>query len=112
MVPSGKVDKETDPYGAAQRELQEETGFKSKDLSPYFTSKYSERLQYTAHVYLAKDLIAEPLPQDDTELIEVHELPLTEALEKVLKSDCTHTMSAFALLHYKHDLENGMWKTW
>src|SRR3989344_2798114 len=56
MLPSGKVDKEKDLAVAAQRELQEETGFRAKVLKPYFSLQNSENVVLVNHVYLAEDL--------------------------------------------------------
>lgn|SRR3989338_10388340 len=103
MVPSGKVDKEKDIAVAAQRELQEETGFRAKQLVFYCTTRHSESLLSANHVFLARDLVQDPLPQDPHELIEVHELSLNDALDRVLASEQVHTASAFALLRYLRD---------
>ena len=52
------------------------------------------------HFYIASDLVHDPLPQDDDEMIEVHELALLEAVERVLESPQPRMPSAFALLRY------------
>jgi len=103
MLPSGRVDKENDIETAAQRELQEETGFRSKSLTHYCTTQHSESMNFANHIFIAKDLTEDPLKQDDHELIEVHAMPLEEAIEKVLSSPVIHTASAFALLRYTHE---------
>lgn len=103
MIPSGKADKEQDMYAAAQRELREETGYEARQLDLVSTMNQSETLDYSLHVFLARDLFKNPLPQDLTELIEVHELPIEEALEKVLASSKTHLISSYALLRYMRD---------
>jgi ADP-ribose pyrophosphatase len=101
MLPSGKADKENDLRTAAQRELQEETGFRAKILKPYFSMRHSENVVLTNHVFLAEGLEPAPLQQDEHELIEVHEIPFKEALEKALQgSSIEHTPTAFALLRY------------
>ena len=103
MIPSGRVDKEADHIVAAQRELQEETGFRADELQLFCKTNYSESVIATNYIYLAKGLTHDPLPQDDDEEIEVHECTLEQALENVLASDVIHTASAFALLHYMRD---------
>lgn len=103
MIPSGRMDKENDRDIAAQRELQEETGFKAHKLDYYFSANHSESLIMSNHVYIATGLEPAPLPQDADEMIEVHELSLPEALEKVQTSKKTHTISAYALLRYMHE---------
>lgn len=106
MLPSGRVDKETDIVVAAQRELQEETGFRAAKLEKYFTTNHSESLIMSNHVFFARELTKDPLPQDEDELIEVHELPLEEALNRVLTCERVHSVSALALLRYLHDKQS------
>lgn len=103
MLPSGKVDKEKDHNVAALRELQEETGYGAKDIQPYFVFNFNERIKITHHLYIAKDLYSDPLPQDDDELIELHELPLDQAIENVLSSPRIHAASAIGLLRYTRE---------
>ncbi|PIR54233.1 hypothetical protein COU75_01890 [Candidatus Peregrinibacteria bacterium CG10_big_fil_rev_8_21_14_0_10_42_8] len=102
MLPSGRIDKEGDHIVGAQRELQEETGFRANFLEFLCKTNYSESLIATNYVYIASDLVKDPLPQDDDELIEVHECTLEEALDKVLTSEVVHTASAYALFYYRH----------
>jgi len=100
MIPSGRIDKEKDMFEAAQRELREETGFRAKKLDHWCDTNYSESIIATNHIFLASDLEKDPLPQDEDEEIEVHELDVEEALENVLQSPYVHTASAYALLRY------------
>lgn len=103
MLPSGRVDKERDAIEGAQRELQEETGHRADSIEHYCTCRHSESIDSANHVYIARGLSPAPLPQDEDELIEVHELPLEQALDKVLTSPVVHTPSAYALLRYLHE---------
>jgi ADP-ribose pyrophosphatase len=103
MLPSGKVDKENDEKAAAQRELQEETGFRSDDLCFYCMTNNAERIIMTNHYYIAKDLHKDPLPQDEDEYIEVHEVSIDDAIANVLSSEVVHTPSAYGLLRYARD---------
>ena len=103
MLPSGKVDKETDPDTGAERELREETGYRSLSMKKYCTTRHSESLDSANHIYIAHDLEPAPLPQDDDELIEVHEVSVDEAIARVLGSPHVHTVSAYALLRYARD---------
>lgn len=107
MVPSGKVDKEKDVALAAQRELQEETGFKAKSLKHWFSTNHSEQLAMTNHVFLARDLESAPLEQDAHELIEVHPMKLEEAVRMASEGKIRHTVSAYALLRYGAVKEQG-----
>lgn len=97
MLPSGKADKEDDVLSAAQRELREETGFRAERITPFFTCFGADSITTTNHVFLAEGLTPDPLPQDDTELLEVHELPRAEALDRVLGCGAVHAASALGL---------------
>jgi ADP-ribose pyrophosphatase len=103
MLPSGHVDKELDPLEAAKRELREETGYRANEISHYCSAQHSETLASVNHFYIANDLVPDPLPQDDDELIEVHELSLQEALDRVLTSPHVRIPSAFMLLRYMRE---------
>ncbi|NOS67995.1 MAG: NUDIX hydrolase [Candidatus Peribacteraceae bacterium] len=107
MVPSGRADKENDMKAAAQRELQEETGFRANHLEFYCTTRHSETLLSANHIFIARDLVKDPLPQDSDEMIEVHEVSLDQAIENVLGSEQVHTASAFALLRYAREHGNS-----
>ncbi|MCF7844566.1 MAG: NUDIX hydrolase [Kiritimatiellales bacterium] len=100
MIPSGRVDKEKDSLEAAKRELREETGYRADKMEYYCTTHYSESVIAANHIYIASDLHEDPLPSDDDEEIEVHELPIEEALNNILESEYVHTASAYALLRY------------
>ncbi|TSC57940.1 MAG: NTP pyrophosphohydrolase [Candidatus Peregrinibacteria bacterium Greene0416_62] len=107
MLPSGHVDKETDVTVAAQRELREETGFRARNLRLYCVTRQSEAIAFANHIFIASDLTKDPLKQDADEMIEVHKMPLEEAIQKVLESPVIHTSSAFALLRVQRDKITG-----
>lgn len=100
MVPSGHIDQESDPVAGALRELREETGYEARQISLFFTCRHKEDIDYTCYVYRATDLHINPLPADADESIEVHDLTVAEALERVWQSPVVHTISALALLRY------------
>ncbi len=105
MLPSGRVDKETDMHEAAQRELREETGLRAAEMKHLWTVHHSESMAFANHIFLARDLIEDPLDQDHDEWIEVHRFPAEEALEKILGSPIVHLPSAYALLRYLREKE-------
>ena len=107
MLPSGLVDKEKEIEVAAQRELQEETGKKAQSLYHYFSTNQSEHFVRTNHVFVAKGLEDDPLEQDEHEIIEVHEVPLKEAVQGVMENRYgRHMITAYALLRY--GMEHGI----
>ncbi len=106
MIPSGKADKESDMVAAAQRELREETGMRARTLTPLFTGMFYDHAPIRYHVFVGRDLVRDPLPQDDLEIIEVHALPLSEAIDRVLTELPLFSQSAIALLTYERQLKD------
>lgn len=102
MLPTGRVNKEPDPKVAALRELQEETGYRADEITFLCKAAHSEGFPSVNHVFVARTLTKDPLPPDDTELIEVQECTVQDAIEKVLGCAHVHMPSAFGLLVYAH----------
>lgn len=82
-LPAGKIDPGETPFSTARRELAEEAGLAARDwtaLGHFYSSPgvFTEVI----HLYLACDLY--PLEQchDADEVIEIHWLPLGEALDR------------------------------
>lgn len=100
MLPTGRVNKEPDPKTAALRELQEETGYRAEEITFLCKAAHSEGFPSVNHVFVARHLTKDPLPPDDTELIEVYECTVSEAIEKVLSCTHVHMPSAFGLLFF------------
>lgn len=100
---SGHVDKETDIVAAAQRELQEEAGYKADDLKFLWTGRIGEKFIDVNHFFVAKQLVESSLEKDHDEMMEVHFLEPKEALDKILNSPEVHMPSAYGLMRYLHD---------
>lgn len=81
-LPAGVVEAGETPITTAEREIREEIGFRSEKMhllgSCYVSPGYcSERYYF----YLAENLVADPLPPDQDEHLEIVNLTLQEALE-------------------------------
>lgn len=100
MIPSGRIDKESDIAEGARRELREETGYDADEFEFLCTANHSESWVSANHVFVARKLKKSPLPQDADEMIEVHEVPIEEALDRILASPKVHLPSAYALFYY------------
>lgn len=82
--PAGNMFPKEDPFVAANRELQEEIGFKAETLillesvfsSPGFCNEY-------LHIFLAKDLTESAFIAEDTFEIDIVELTLDEVYAKI-----------------------------
>ncbi len=98
-VPAGTLNPGEEPLACAERELQEETGFRAatfESLSGIYTAP-----GYTTefiHLYYATGLSESVLPHDDDEFIEVDRVPFTEALEMIESGVIADGKSIAALL--------------
>lgn len=100
-LPAGKKDAGEDALSTARRELIEETGFEAKtleriaDLHPCIG--YSDEV---IHLVLAKDLIQVGARPDHGEFLELDELTLEEAMEKIRMGDITDSKTMFGIFWY------------
>jgi 8-oxo-dGTP pyrophosphatase MutT (NUDIX family) len=118
-IPGGVIDAEDkEPVQAAERELFEETGYRSKDLIFLGDFHPNPALQNNqCYVYLAQDVLKVSEPTFDAEgfeYIEVCLVPLSKIPQLIADGDITHgaVISAFHLLHlyenrHKRTEENG-----
>lgn len=83
-IPAGTLHPDEAPLACAERELQEETGFRPGILEPlggiYAAPGYTTEF---IHLFLATDLSRSRLAMDDDEFIEVERLPLADALAMI-----------------------------
>ena len=87
---------------AAQRELQEETGFQAADWQEIQTLHTSNSItDEKARVFLAQKLTAGDMALEDSEDITVKRLHLDEAVQWALDGRITDAISVAALLHIK-----------
>ena len=77
-IPAGVLEEGESPDDTAQRELQEEIGFASRNLRAigglYSSPGFCDEFLY---LYVARDLIASSLPADDDEDISVESIPIS-----------------------------------
>lgn len=99
-IPAGKLDyKGEDRFEAAKRELQEETGLtagKWTHLTDIVTTPgFSDEL---ISIYLAQDLSFGDSHPDDDEFLNIVRMPLSEAVELVMKGEIPDAKTILAVL--------------
>jgi ADP-ribose pyrophosphatase len=90
-----------DPADAAQRELREEGGYRAERLD--FLTRFfpaNAYLDETAYCYVARGLVADPLPADDDEFFERRAVLLADAVRMALEGEITESVSKVAILQY------------
>lgn len=104
-LPAGlRDDEDKDGMVTAQREMEEETGFRSNDWR-YVTSFYStpgytdEFLEiYEAH---GLEKVENPRAQDESEFIEVVTLDFDEAMDAYIRGELCDAKTVFALFYWR-----------
>jgi ADP-ribose pyrophosphatase len=85
----------------ASREMQEEVGFKARSLKKLcgFYATPGTSTEYM-DIYIAKDLVVSPLPQDEDEMIETKTLSRKRCLEMIQSGVIQDAKTVAALLCY------------
>jgi|Deesub1362A_J573_1020465.scaffolds.fasta_scaffold00008_86 ADP-ribose pyrophosphatase len=106
-VPAGRVEEGEDWRSAARRELEEETGYKPSSIerlaSTYVSPGYSDEV---IHITVARGLEYVGQNLEPTEVINVFETSVEEALEMILGSDTADAKTVIALMLY-HNYVHG-----
>lgn len=83
-IPAGTSEPGEEPHECADRELQEETGYKAGKITEMFSSYlapgYSSEM---LHTFLAEDLTKVESRSDEDEFLEVVEIPLDDAVDLI-----------------------------
>ncbi len=100
-IPAGKLEKGENPYNAAIRELEEETGYKAKELTHlidcYPTCGYSSEV---IHIYLALNTEKTHTHFDEDEIIETYLFSIDEIKQMILNGEIKDAKTIVALTCY------------
>jgi len=101
-LPAGTLEENEPPAACAKRELQEETGFATKKLTPLggFFSAPGFCNEFL-HLFVAEELYPSPLPPDDDERIDLLPTPLDQALRMVEEGKIRDAKSIAGLFKYQ-----------
>ena len=93
-IPTGGVPFEENTIDGAKRELKEETGLIARKLTKLLKVHTSNSVtdEY-GYVFLAEDLTQGEMNWDETEELQIKKLPLKKALEMVIESQITDSLS-------------------
>ena len=102
-IPAGVVEKGESPDDTAQRELQEEVGYASRDLRAlggiYASPGFCDEFLY---LYTARDLIPSRLPGDEDEDISVERVPMSRIGRLIRLGEIQDAKSVACLLMALH----------
>ena len=104
-IPAGKLEKGEDPFFAAVRELEEETGFKSDSFVKL--GEYWPTVGYcteTVHLYLAKMLTKGETHFDSDEFISLVKMPYEQAYQMCMDNSICDGKTQLAILKAKNYL--------
>lgn len=103
-IPAGKLEPGEKPKATAIRELEEETGYTTKELefvTSFYTSPgFADEIMY---IYKSDKLVAlkEAVDGDDDEFVEIIELTLSEAEQYVKENRIQDAKTNYAVLYLR-----------
>lgn len=100
-LPAGTLEQNEDPLDCAKRELQEETGFAAKKITPlggfYTAPGFCDEY---LHLFLAEHLHHSPLEPDDDEMIDVLPVTVKEAKHMIEHNQIRDAKTIAGILRY------------
>jgi ADP-ribose pyrophosphatase len=87
-LPAGKLEPGEEPLHGAQREFEEETGFKPGEIIPLGVyNQFPGMLHATTHLFFARNLVKTVQKLDEGEILEVIEIPVSKLIDGVLAGE-------------------------
>ncbi len=108
-IPEGGGAKDEDPLHAAQRELREETGITASRWTELLRLHTSNSVtDESAISYVAQNLAFGETEPDDTELIQLKRLPVSQAIEMALDGEITDGLALASLMKLHILMQRGI----
>lgn len=108
-IPAGKLDKGEDPAICAARELEEETGYKAKEIiaigSIYSAVGFSDE---EVKLYVATGLEPGTMNLDEDEYVNVRKYPLQEVIDMILNGQIKDSKTIAAIFQTKEMVEKNV----
>lgn len=105
-LPAGRMDEDEDALAGAQRELEEETGYRARKWTPfveYFASPGF--LAESMKVFIAEGLVPGHAHPEDDEEIEIRLVKLSDILKQIDKGGIMDGKTLSCVLLYAHRLK-------
>jgi 8-oxo-dGTP pyrophosphatase MutT (NUDIX family) len=107
-IPEGGGPLDIDPVESAKRELKEETGVEAEHLEELMRLHLSNSAtNELAIVYVAKGLSFGTAEPEESEVLQVKKLPLSEAYQWVMDGKITDSISVAAILKARLLMDQG-----
>lgn len=101
-LPAGKIDPGEEPYHAAMRELEEETGYTTNRLIPMGKVLASPGFcDEVLYLYRTDCLIKGTLHPDEDEFLNVERIPFDELVDKIMENQISDGKTVAAVLKAK-----------
>jgi len=97
-IPAGKLDPQEPPLDCAVRELREETGYRGtmEHISTFYTTPgFTDEVM---HLFLARELVWDPLTPDDDEFIGVERISWDEAVQRAKQNEFIDAKTILGIL--------------
>ena len=103
----GRVDPGEEPWQAAKRELLEESGYQSSSWELWKAEQLLEKVDWAIFIFIAKDCeLVKPQNLDSGEKISIFEVPFSEFVELIFKSNFRDREITMMMLLEKEKLES------
>ncbi len=111
FLPGGRMDHRGDTAKkAAIREMREESGYRPKQIRQLFKKSPASTLIWDIYLFVARDLVYDPLPKDPGEITSTHFVPLKDAVEMALDGTIENEFIAYDIIRFSEMLKRGEFK--